>query len=424
MTAPGSTSGSSTPLPRGRRPPIPVPSSSRLASSNGSPTTSGTVTFATGSSPRRVCASRYAPAPRISRTTRADQDAHPDLAAPGRARWAAGPRRAGWTRDHLRGTGARRQQRRRLDLLARDHAPQIVAELSCGLVSVRGVLRERSHHHGVEARRHVGVQRRRGQGCLLNVLVRDGHGGVAGERRLCRSSSRRARRRASRGPSARRPAGPAPARGRGTRRCRGPRRSASTVSGPATRRAMPKSITFTRPSRVTMMFAGLMSRWITPWAWAAASASATFSAISAALAGGEPAAAGEVLREGPALDVLHHDVVRLAVHAGVVDVDDVGVVEAGGGLGLAAEPLHEARVPGELWGQDLYGHRAVERGVEPSEDLGHTARADARLQAVAPSQHGLAHDCSIPLGPRLGPASLTTALHDNRERPRRTDLPG
>jgi len=48
---------------------------------------------------------------------------------------------------------------------------------------------------------------------------------------------------------------------------------------------MPKSITFTRPSRVTMMLAGLMSRWITPCACAAASASATFSAMPAALVG-------------------------------------------------------------------------------------------------------------------------------------------
>ena len=38
---------------------------------------------------------------------------------------------------------------------------------------------------------------------------------------------------------------------------------------PLERQAMPKSITFTVPSRSTMMFWGLMSRWMMPrlWAW-------------------------------------------------------------------------------------------------------------------------------------------------------------
>ncbi len=42
-----------------------------------------------------------------------------------------------------------------------------------------------------------------------------------------------------------------------------------------TSRAMPKSITFTRPARVIMTFAGLMSRWITPLSCAWSSASST-----------------------------------------------------------------------------------------------------------------------------------------------------
>ena len=38
------------------------------------------------------------------------------------------------------------------------------------------------------------------------------------------------------------------------------------------RRAMPKSATLTLPSRRTMMFWGLMSRWMMPRLWACASA--------------------------------------------------------------------------------------------------------------------------------------------------------
>ncbi len=54
------------------------------------------------------------------------------------------------------------------------------------------------------------------------------------------------------------------------------------VCGPATIRAMPKSMTLTSPWRVTMTFAGLMSRWMTPATCAYASASQIFSATSTA----------------------------------------------------------------------------------------------------------------------------------------------
>ena len=41
-------------------------------------------------------------------------------------------------------------------------------------------------------------------------------------------------------------------------------------------RAMPKSVTFSRPSSVSTMLWGLMSRWITPWRWAASSAASAW----------------------------------------------------------------------------------------------------------------------------------------------------
>ena len=45
------------------------------------------------------------------------------------------------------------------------------------------------------------------------------------------------------------------------------------------------------------------------------------------------------LRQRLAADVLHHDERRLVELAGVVDVDDVGVVQRGEGAGFAGEPL-------------------------------------------------------------------------------------
>ena len=50
-------------------------------------------------------------------------------------------------------------------------------------------------------------------------------------------------------------------------------------------RAMPKSMTFTSPGGVIMMFPGLTSRWTIPAAWAKDRAEATCAAISAARSG-------------------------------------------------------------------------------------------------------------------------------------------
>ena len=53
------------------------------------------------------------------------------------------------------------------------------------------------------------------------------------------------------------------------------------------------------------------------------------------------------LLQRAALEVLHRDVVGAVDVAAVEDGDDVGVLEARGGLGLAAEPLDELAVLGE-----------------------------------------------------------------------------
>ena len=153
------------------------------------------------------------------------------------------------------------------------------------------------------------------------------------------------------------------------------------VSGPSMR-AMPKSMTLTVPSRVTMTLPGLMSRWITPCACAAAIAAAIFWAISARLHGGGPAPRRHELGQGASLDVLHDDELRLVVGPRVVDAHDVRLVQARGGLRLAAEPVHEARVARELGQQHLDRDRAAQHRVEAAEHLGHAAGADARLDLV------------------------------------------
>ncbi len=78
-----------------------------------------------------------------------------------------------------------------------------------------------------------------------------------------------------------------------------------------------------------------------------------------------------------ALDVLHHDVVRALLAgrlADVVDVDDVRMVEGGGGARLPVEAVEELGIgPGA---QHLQGHRASEPGVAGAIHLAHAARAE------------------------------------------------
>ena len=151
-------------------------------------------------------------------------------------------------------------------------------------------------------------------------------------------------------------------------------------------RAMPKSMTLTWPVRVSMTFAGLMSRWTMPLRCEYSSAwRMPMRHLQGAL--GQQLAAGvQQLAEGGAVHVLHHDVRDRdpvdVVLAGVVDGDDRGVVERGGRLGLAAEPGLEGRVAGEVGAQRLHRDGAAEPGVMGEVDLGHATAAEHRAQLV------------------------------------------
>ena len=72
----------------------------------------------------------------------------------------------------------------------------------------------------------------------------------------------------------------------------------------------------------------------------------------------------------------------------VVDADDVGVVEVGRGLRLAAEPLDEAGVSGVLGEQHLHRDRPIEQPVAGQEDVGHAAPPDPALDLVAVVEDG------------------------------------
>src|SRR5712692_3224534 len=124
--------------------------------------------------------------------------------------------------------------------------------------------------------------------------------------------------------------------------------------------AIPKSISFGRPSGWTMMFTGFRSRWTTPARWAQSRASARREEFQG-LAYRQPSLLEEGA-EGHALHELHHQVVL----ADVVDAHDVRVGEPAGGGRLAAEApeVLVAGVAREVLGLDgLDGDRPPEPGI-------------------------------------------------------------
>ena len=84
-----------------------------------------------------------------------------------------------------------------------------------------------------------------------------------------------------------------------------------------------------------------------------------------------------------ALDVLHHDVVRPVVGAGVVHAHDVGMVQCRRVLRFPAETLDEMGVPAILSQQRLDRDRTPQDAVFPQENLSHPARTELISQLIA-----------------------------------------
>ena len=178
--------------------------------------------------------------------------------------------------------------------------------------------------------------------------------------------------------------------------------------------ASPKSATLTRPSSAMRTFSGLMSRWIRPARWALASADRTGSISARARAGGIGLSLRITSRSVWPGDELHREEDGAVVLALVVDGDDVGVREPGGGPGLADEPGRELLVVAEAGVHHLDRDGAVEPEVGGLVDAGHaTARHPGRRSGsgrpAAGRSRGRRHRRPRPCG-RSDPAATTTLL--------------
>src|SRR5262249_39935794 len=77
------------------------------------------------------------------------------------------------------------------------------------------------------------------------------------------------------------------------------------------------------------------------------------------------------LVERLARDELHGNEVRAVRRADVVDVDDVGMIEGGGGLGFLEEAALALRAGSGIGAQNFDGHWAVEVRIEGAIDHAH-----------------------------------------------------
>jgi hypothetical protein len=95
-----------------------------------------------------------------------------------------------------------------------------------------------------------------------------------------------------------------------------------------------------------------------------------------------PRADTQPVAEGAALDVLHGDEDLVAVDAGLVHADDVRVLQAGHGLGLALQAFAGALAGGHRL-EELEGDGAAELGVVGGVDDAHAAGAEQLLDLEA-----------------------------------------
>ena len=161
--------------------------------------------------------------------------------------------------------------------------------------------------------------------------------------------------------------------------------------------AMPKSRILTastsRSSPTRKTLAGFTSRCTMPARCPAATPRAASARMRRASAWGSGPSAQRLLEVAPHQQ-LHDDEVQLQlrVRAVVEDLDDVGVLDARSAGGLAPEPLAEVgQVCRARQRNDLYGHLAAQRAVQPPEHDAHPAAGHGVHQLVAAGERAAHH---------------------------------
>ena len=87
--------------------------------------------------------------------------------------------------------------------------------------------------------------------------------------------------------------------------------------------------------------------------------------------------------ERAARHILHDDIVRLAVHTDIKDIDDIRMTQPGSCLCFTMEAVDEFRIALELFMQDLHRYRTIQQQIFCLIDIGHTAAANELLELIA-----------------------------------------
>ncbi len=161
----------------------------------------------------------------------------------------------------------------------------------------------------------------------------------------------------------------------------------ATVPPDATALAMPKSISTTRPARVSMTFSGLTSRWTSPASWMAPRPARSCRAISRASVSSSGLRVRSTWPQGDAVHVLHRDELETLGLDEVVDPADVRGGHRAGGTDLGPQARDRSRVIEPVGQQRLERHLDLEPEVPGEPDLSHSASPEDPADLVPPAQH-------------------------------------
>src|SRR5262249_7461421 len=122
-----------------------------------------------------------------------------------------------------------------------------------------------------------------------------------------------------------------------------------------------------------------------------------------------------------AFDAFHDEVVHAVLMPDIVEDADVGMIQAGDGLGLALEALLASWIGGEMSGENLDGYGALKTRVPGSIHLTHSARSKRSNNLIGSKSCTRSQSHNRPdYNPRnaLQACSLVTGLSEWRPRDR------
>src|SRR5579872_657210 len=93
-------------------------------------------------------------------------------------------------------------------------------------------------------------------------------------------------------------------------------------------------------------------------------------------------APAQALGERLAVEELHDEEVGTVLRADVVEMANVRMIQRGNGAGFALKTLLKLGSVGEVSGENLDGHEAIEARVFRAVDLSHAAGAQRRLNFI------------------------------------------